>query len=83
MQDLKSVERIYEIISKVHKKFVLLHCLSSYPAPPQEINLRVLNAYKRKFPDITIGYSGHEIGYNITLAAVAMGSKVCSISLMF
>jgi sialic acid synthase SpsE len=54
----------------------LLHCVSAYPTPAQDINLRVIETYKREFPDIPIGYSGHELGTAISLAAVAMGAQV-------
>lgn len=32
--------------------------------------------YQKEFPDIPIGYSGHESGINISVAAVALGAKV-------
>ena len=40
------------------------------------MNLRVLDLYKDCFPDICIGYSGHEIGYIPTLGAIAKGAKI-------
>lgn len=76
MQDLKTVEDIYCLVKKYHKRFALLHCVSAYPTPLEEINLNVLDLYKNRFPDIPIGYSGHEMGVYISLAAVAMGAKV-------
>ena len=42
----------------------------------KDINLRVIDQYKKAFPDIIIGYSGHEIGFTPTLGAVALGAKV-------
>lgn len=52
---------------------VLLHCTSTYPSKPEELNLRVIHKLKEEF-DCPIGYSGHEVGLQTTLAAVAMGS---------
>lgn len=56
-------------------RFVLLHCVSTYPAPFSEVNLRYLERLKEigKGP---VGYSGHERGFAIALAAVARGAKV-------
>ncbi|KAJ8953353.1 hypothetical protein NQ314_007362 [Rhamnusium bicolor] len=76
MLELDAVKTIYNLVSKYHKKFVLLHCVSAYPAPFEDINLSVVTLFKREFPDITIGYSGHELGTHISTAAVALGCKV-------
>ncbi|KAJ8952931.1 hypothetical protein NQ318_006548 [Aromia moschata] len=76
MQDFATVKNIYRLVSRYHKKFALLHCISAYPTPYEDINLNVINLYKREFSDITIGYSGHELGIHITTAAVALGSKI-------
>ncbi|KAB0802127.1 hypothetical protein PPYR_04313 [Photinus pyralis] len=76
MQNLEMVQSVYKTISAYHKKFCLLHCVSAYPAPLDDINLSVLKLYEEKFPDVIIGYSGHEIGIDISVAAVALGAKV-------
>lgn len=76
MQDMTSVKKIYRTVKDVHSKFALLHCVSSYPTPPDEINLQVLRTYQKCFPDIVIGYSGHEVGYAVSTAAVALGAKI-------
>lgn len=54
---------------------VLLHCVSAYPTPPEEANLRLIPALGRRY-GVPVGYSGHEIGHDLTLAAVAMGAAV-------
>nr|XP_023013223.1 sialic acid synthase [Leptinotarsa decemlineata] len=76
MQSFATVKEIYHIVSKYHKNFALLHCISAYPAPLEDINLNVINLFKSEFPDITIGYSGHELGTHISTAAVALGCKI-------
>ncbi|CAG9836850.1 unnamed protein product [Diabrotica balteata] len=76
MQSFETVEAIYKIVSKYHKNFALLHCVSSYPTPVDDINLSVINLYKEHFSDVFIGYSGHELGTHITAAAVALGAKI-------
>lgn len=52
---------------------ILLHCTSSYPAKPEELNLRVISRYQEQYP-CPIGYSGHEVGLQTTLAAVVLGA---------
>ena len=53
----------------------LLHCTTEYPAPYDEINLKVINAMQEKF-GVTVGYSDHTQGIEIAVAAVAMGAEI-------
>lgn len=76
MLDLSDVRKIYEAVTVHHKQLVLLHCVSAYPTPIHAVNLRVIQQYQAEFPDIPIGYSGHEIGIAVSVAAVALGAKV-------
>ncbi|CAH1399460.1 unnamed protein product [Nezara viridula] len=75
MCSMEDVELIYKTISEEHNNFALLHCVSSYPTKPCDSNLANITKFKSKFP-VCIGYSGHEVGYNLTLAAVALGAKI-------
>ena len=54
--------------------FALLHCNSTYPAPLHDINLRWMQEMRRIHP--IVGYSGHERGIAVTLAAVALGACI-------
>jgi N-acetylneuraminate synthase len=56
-------------------QFVLLHCNSTYPAPFKDINLAYLKRLERISGGV-VGYSGHERGISVAIAAVAMGAKV-------
>jgi N-acetylneuraminate synthase len=55
---------------------IILHCTSSYPSKPEEVNLGMLRTLKNEYHNVPIGYSGHEVGLQISLAAVAMGAVV-------
>lgn len=63
-----------DFLNKRKVNFVLLHCNSTYPAPLQDINLNWISQLS-KIHDL-VGYSGHERGINVSLAAVAVGAKV-------
>lgn len=52
----------------------IAHSTSSYPCPNEELNLRMIQTLKDKYPKIDIGYSGHERGLQTTHAAVALGA---------
>jgi N-acetylneuraminate synthase len=53
---------------------VLCHATSTYPAKPGELNLRMIHTLQSDFPNVPIGYSGHETGLQTTVAAVALGA---------
>jgi N-acetylneuraminate synthase len=54
-------------------KLLIAHATSTYPCQPDELNLRMIGTLKAKY-DCPIGYSGHEVGLQTTLAAVALGA---------
>jgi len=56
--------------------YALLHCNSTYPAPFKDINLNYLQHLKKLGHDCEIGYSGHERGYMVPIAAVAKGARI-------
>lgn len=58
------------------ERLVLMHATSTYPLPPEEANLRAMVTLAERYPEVPIGYSGHERGLQISLAAVALGARV-------
>lgn len=75
MSDMKEVEDAVSVIDRINKEHVLLHCVSVYPSGFEHINLNVIKTFKKRFGPL-VGYSGHELGIAITLAAVVMGAVV-------
>lgn len=53
---------------------VLMHCTSTYPCEPEELNLRMVETLRHEFPNVPIGYSGHEVGLVPSAVAVAFGA---------
>ncbi|KAM9792677.1 N-acetylneuraminic acid synthase a [Neosynchiropus ocellatus] len=76
MQSMDTMRRVYETVKKHNQNFALLQCTSAYPLEAEDVNLRVIAEYQREFPDIPIGYSGHESGITISVGAVAVGAKI-------
>jgi N,N'-diacetyllegionaminate synthase len=54
---------------------VLLHCVTNYPALPDEVNLLAMRTMREAF-HLPVGYSDHTMGTEISIAAVAMGAVV-------
>ena len=73
---MSTIDEIEAAATQASKdRLILLHCTSTYPCPPDELNLRVISTLSDTF-DVPIGYSGHEVGLQTTLAAVALGACV-------
>lgn len=64
-----------QLLKGLGAMYGLLHCNSTYPAPFKDVNLNYISRLK-EIGDCPIGYSGHERGINVAVAAVAMGAKV-------
>ena len=63
-------------LNSINANFTLLHCNSTYPTPFKDVNLNYINRLKNLFPNTIIGYSGHERGIEVPIAAVAIGAKI-------
>jgi len=69
-------EEIDGAINVLGKENLLIaHSTSAYPCKPEELNLQVINTLLKKYPEIPIGYSGHETGLTPTWAAIALGAS--------
>lgn len=72
---MSTMEQIHEGVRIAGKEdLVLMHCTSTYPCEPEELNLRMVDTLRREFPEVPIGYSGHEVGLVPSSVAVALGA---------
>lgn len=62
-------------VSDLKDRLALLHCISSYPAPENELNLRAITEYRRKY-SFTIGYSDHCLGIDSCVVAASLGARI-------
>lgn len=76
MNDLASVQRTVDCITRYHDQFVLLHTTNLYPTPDSLIRLGALEQLKQAFPGEIIGLSDHSVDNLACLAAVALGASV-------
>ncbi|MDA1280207.1 MAG: N-acetylneuraminate synthase family protein [Chloroflexi bacterium] len=72
--DAEIVETV-ALMRRLGTPYVLLHCNSAYPAPFKDVQLRYMSRL-REIGQCEVGYSGHERGIHVSVAAVAMGAKV-------
>ena len=73
---LEDVERAVEAITAINPQLAILQCTSAYPAEHAELNLRVIETYRRRFPENVIGLSDHENGIAMAVAAFVLGARI-------
>ena len=71
MSNLEDIDEAVNIFKKNNCSFELMHCVSTYPMSSEDANLKTINALKAKYK-CDVGYSGHENGVIVSLAAVSL-----------
>ncbi|MAD48431.1 MAG: acetylneuraminic acid synthetase [Gammaproteobacteria bacterium] len=74
MSTRNEIEKTVDFLNKNNADYALLHCNSTYPAPLHDINLNWINELKKIHP--VVGYSGHERGTSVSLAAISLGASI-------
>jgi len=72
MSTMEQIDTAVEVLGT--ENLIILHATSTYPLPPEEANIRMIPTLRAAYPGIPIGYSGHERGLQISLAAIALGA---------
>jgi N-acetylneuraminate synthase len=73
MSKMIDVEKAVKIFKKHKCAFNLMHCVSAYPCEDKDLNLKLIQVYKKKFR-VDVGYSGHEKSVSPSLMAACLGA---------
>ncbi len=72
MSTMEQIRKGVEVAGQ--ENLALMHCTSTYPCEPEELNLKMVETLRSEFPSLPIGYSGHEVGLVPSAVAVALGA---------
>lgn len=72
----EDVERAYKAIHKYNDKIVIMQCTSGYPAQFEQLDIKVIPSWTKKYSDAVIGWSSHDGGIAMATVACALGAKV-------
>ncbi len=72
MSTMDQIKRSVDILGT--DDLAITHCTSTYPCEPEELNLNTIQTLRETFPNVPIGYSGHEVGLVPSAIAVALGA---------
>jgi sialic acid synthase len=73
---IDDVQRVYEAAMGANAQICLLQCTASYPAEPEDMNLRVITTYRERYPEVVIGLSDHQNGIAMADVAYILGARV-------
>ncbi len=72
---MSTMAQIHKAVNIVGEdNLVIMHCTSTYPCEPEELNLKMIETLRKEFPRNPIGYSGHEVGLVPSAVAVSLGA---------
>tara|TARA_B100001250_G_scaffold384129_1_gene378640 strand:+ start:18 stop:1526 length:1509 start_codon:yes stop_codon:yes gene_type:complete len=76
--DFADIDNVYTFFSKRVDNFAIMHCVGLYPCANEFMDLEVISRLKKRYPGITIGYSGHENPDNtdVIMVAAAKGAEI-------
>lgn len=75
MSTEEELDQAVSFLKKRKAELVLLHCVSKYPCPPEELRLSTMAFLEKKY-QVPVGFSDHSVGIDSALAAVALGAKI-------
>jgi N-acetylneuraminate synthase/sialic acid synthase len=73
---LEDVDRAYEAVTAINHHVALLQCTAGYPAAWDELDLRVIETYRERFPSAVVGLSGHDNGISMPVVAYVLGARI-------
>ncbi len=73
---LDDVRRAYDALADENDQIAVLQCTAGYPAEWSELDLNVIKTYRDVFPEATVGFSSHDNGIAMAVAAYVLGARI-------
>jgi N-acetylneuraminate synthase/sialic acid synthase len=73
---IDDVQRAYDTVMPINPQLAILQCTAGYPAAFEELDLRVISTYRERFPGAVIGFSSHDNGIAMPVAAYMLGARI-------
>jgi len=73
---IDDVRRAYETVIEVNEHVAIMQCTAGYSAEWEELDLRVIETYRDLFPEVVVGFSGHDNGIAMATVAYVLGARI-------
>lgn len=74
MSTVEEIDAVARLLPR--EQLLLMHCVSVYPLPDEQANLRAITTMQQRWPQHLIGYSDHTVGEEACVAATALGARI-------
>lgn len=74
--DITAVDAAVDTLKKSGTPYCIMQCTAGYPAEWDELNLNVISTFKERYSDDVIGFSSHDNGIAMAVAAYVLGARV-------
>ncbi len=74
--NLSDVDRTVTFLQGIGARFALLQATAAYPCPHELLNLRVIETYHQRYPDVVVGLSDHQDGISMAPVAWMLGARI-------
>ena len=72
----ESVDTAVQVFTDAGTEVAVLQCTSGYPPSFEELNLQVISTFRERYPNLVIGFSGHDSGIAMAVLAFALGARI-------
>jgi sialic acid synthase SpsE len=73
---MADVRRAHDAIVPINANLCIMQCTSGYPPAHEELNLKVIDTFRREFPGVVIGFSSHDSGIVMPVVGYMLGARV-------
>jgi len=73
---MEDIQRAVDTILPLNSRLCILHCTATYPTMPEDMNLRVIESLRARFPELIIGLSDHYDGISMAPVAYVLGARI-------
>lgn len=73
---MTDVRRACDAILAINPQLAILQCTAAYPCQPEDMNLKVIETYRREYPQAVIGLSDHQNGIAMAMVAYTLGARI-------
>lgn len=74
--NVEDVDRAVETVLPINSQICIMQCTSAYPADYAELDLGVIQTFRERYPEVVIGYSGHDNSISMPVVAYMLGARV-------
>lgn len=75
MSQMEEIDFTVNFLHKEKAQYALLHCVSTYPVPFKNVNLRMIEVLKKRY-QVPVGWSGHERGIIVSICSIGLGANI-------